>query len=561
MTISDNIAIYFTNPAVITPLGDTPESFFQALLAGRRGFSGPLHFEAHGRRLGVCHQIDDHEDFDERFSEAERAHFPARSARSHRLLDALRCRLPEELPKRLYLATTVGDIDLVTAGGQPEPDSPQSLLAYAKKCFGADETVLVSSACASGQRAITLAAMAVARGEVPAALVVGCDQCSEFVTSGFGSLSALTADLPSPYDANRSGMTLGEAVAGLIVSREKPLTGLGAQLAGYGESCDAAHITAPDSQGTWLAAAIRQALPDGRLPDAVIGHGTGTIYNDQAELNALQIAFPGHRLPLFSLKGNIGHTLGATGVLQAIAAMGILATHQFPPQAGLTTPAPGAEHSVACEARPLASSLRTILSLNAGFGGLNHVLALTGLDSPEQIPPPILWSSPTLLGTATDATPDEQLGAAREALISRGVLSAEDSADFRRASLTVKHAILAAARLRESLGDAWKPAATTLIGTGGDGVRFSNPSYWQDYVTHGSRRGRGTLFVDTLASIPLCEVAIALQFHGAAGYLAGVPLEVLLRTAQTPFTLVLSASASHAEVWLYGSGDQDISAN
>ena len=158
---------------------------------------------------------------------------------------------------------------------------------------------------------------------------------------------------------------------------------------------------------------------------------------------------------------------------------------------------------------------------------------------------------PQLLAVEADTTSEEQLGAERDALIARGVLSAEGSADFRRASLAVKHAILAAAKLKERVGNVWRPEEITIIGSGGDGTRYSNPAYWQDYITHGSRRGRGTLFVDTLASIPLCEVAIALQLHGAAGYLAGLSIEALLRTSQTPYTLVLSATSGHAEAWLY----------
>ena len=562
-------SVYLVSPAVITPLGDTPEEFFRALLAGRRNFSGPLHFEAHGRRLGVCHQIDDHEEFDERFTEAERAAMPPRTPRTHRLLDALRQRLPAVLPKRLYLATTVGDVDLVTkvgpaaglegtvpdasdapAGTVPAAklDSPRSLLAYAKGLFESEETFLVSSACASGQRAICLAADAVSRGEIDAALVVGCDQTSEFVASGFGSLNALAAELPRPYDANRTGMSLGEAAAAVIVTCKPPPSGQSACLAGYGESCDAAHITAPDTQGTWLAEAIRRAVPQDFTPSSVIGHGTGTIYNDQAELNALRTAFPGYKLPLFSLKGNLGHTLGATGVLQVVAAMGILGSGQFPPQAGLETPPPEAEKMVAKCLREL-SSTPSVLSINAGFGGLNNALLLTKHGTAGQIP--VSERMPILLDAIVDSTPDELLGSEREALIERGVLSAEASADFRRASLTVKHAILAAAKLKERLGAGWRPEQITLLGTGGDGVRFSNPAYWQDYVSHGSRRGRGTLFVDTLASIPLCEVAIALQLHGPAGYLSGESMEALLRTSKTPFTLVLQAFCDYAEAAMY----------
>ena len=569
---------YLVSPAVITPLGDNPEVFFQALLEGRRGFSGPLHFESQGRRLGVCHQIDDHEDLDERYTEEERRAFPPRLSRAHRLLDALHTKLPSTLPRRLYLATTVGDIDLVTAGGAPEPDSPQSLLAYARELFDVEEALLVSSACASGQRAICLAADAVERGEIDSALVVGCDQCSEFMTSGFGSLSALTDDLPKPYDANRNGMTLGEAAAAVIVSREKPASGIFARLVGYGESCDAAHITAPDASGTWLAEAIRKAMPKGLCPNAVIGHGTGTIYNDQAELAALQIAFPLRTdIPLFSLKGNIGHTLGATGVLQAIAGMEILATRQFPPQAGLTTPAAGAEHAVATTARRLPADAHTVLSLNAGFGGLNNALLLTDLDIPLQGEGPIAKTlpRPELLDMEFDTTCEERLGEERDALVARGVLSTEDTADFRRASLAVKHAILAAAKLKERMGNAWSPDEITVIGFWGDGVRHSNPAYWKDYIDHGRRRGRGTLFVDTLASIPLCEVAIALQLHGPAGYLQGKSLDELfpphqydltkpqldcindnrnlrLRTSKTRLTLLISSFAEFATAILFG---------
>ena len=115
----------------------------------------------------------------------------------------------------------------------------------------------------------------------------------------------------------------------------------------------------------------------------------------------------------------------------------------------------------------------------------------------------------------------------------------------------------------------------SIIGFGGDGVRHSNPAYWKDYIDHGRRRGRGTLFVDTLASIPLCEVAIALQLHGPAGYLQGKSHDELfpprqvgltkaqmdyinadrdlrLRTSKTHLTLLISAYAEIAAAALFG---------
>ena len=125
------------------------------------------------------------------------------------------------------------------------------------------------------------------------------------------------------------------------------------------------------------------------------------------------------------------------------------------------------------------------------------------------------------------------------------------------------------------MGNDWHPEEITVIGFAGDGVRHSNPAYWKDYINHGRRRGRGTLFVDTLASIPLCEVAIALQLHGPAGYLQGKSHDelfptrqydltepqkdcindnriLLLRTSKTRLTLLISAYAEFAGAVLFG---------
>ena len=151
------------------------------------------------------------------------------------------------------------------------------------------------------------------------------------------------------------------------------------RIIGWGESCDAAHITAPDLSGRHLAGAIRRALEAAGNPavSGVIGHGTGTRYNDEAEINALHTVFGGNVPPLFSLKGNLGHTLGATGVIPSVVAAELLKLHRMPPQAGLRTPAPGAEKMVSGAARPLGAG--AILSLNVGFGGLNSALIVEEL--------------------------------------------------------------------------------------------------------------------------------------------------------------------------------------
>ena len=203
------------------------------------------------------------------------------------------------------------------------------------------------------------------------------------MTSGFASLGALSASAARPYDAERDGLTLGEAAAAVAVTSPEAAERYGfrplGRIAGWGESCDAAHITAPDLSGRHLAGAIRRALESAGNPAiaGVVGHGTGTRYNDEAEINALHTVFGGNAPPLFSLKGNLGHTLGATGVIQAAVAAELLKLRRMPPQAGLRTPAAGAEKMVSGEVRLLGAG--AILSLNVGFGGLNSALIVEEL--------------------------------------------------------------------------------------------------------------------------------------------------------------------------------------
>lgn len=347
--------VWIENTALKTALGEGTEPNFTALLAKQTSFTPPRHFDAKGRALAVCHDLDGRRT-------------PGRS-RAEALLASLRQQLPDRLPERLYLATTVGAIDLLEKDGSAIETS-RALLDLAKRLFAARQTWLVAAACSSGQCAITAAAAAIRLGQCQDALVIGCDITSEFVTAGFASLGALTATAPRPYSLDRDGMALGEAAAAVILTArpEQPR----GRISSWGETCDATHITAPDRSGKWLGKACQTALA-GRSPAAVIGHGTGTVYNDEAELNALAALAPAVALPpLFSLKANLGHTLGATGVIQTIIATAILKHRQLPPQAGLTIPDPKA--AAAVSAFPVAIGGGGILSINAGFGGINHAL-------------------------------------------------------------------------------------------------------------------------------------------------------------------------------------------
>ena len=336
------------------------ETFYSA----RQAFSRPIHFDSRGLQLGIIADLTPEEGESRAFALLHRIckRFPA---------------LPDDT--RLYLATTVGAIDLLEQAPQnEEPDCNNLLLQEAKRLTGLSWAVLVAAACASGQTATAMAMRDLRLGHCKHALVIGLDITSEFVTGGFASLRAYSPTVARPYDRNRDGLVLGEGAGALLLSAASVPSSLGTLTAAY-ESCDASHITAPDLSGVPLAALIKRTLAEQQLsPEeiaAVIGHGTGTLHNDASELAAMNQVFT-QPVPLISIKGFIGHTLGATGVLQIVYGLEFIKRRLLPPQAGLLAPAEGAEQFVSAKAKPLRNN--RILSVNVGFGGLNSTIILEG---------------------------------------------------------------------------------------------------------------------------------------------------------------------------------------
>ena len=340
-----------TGCAVATAFGTGVSANVDALFRGESAFSAPGHFDAKGRLLGIDHELDG-----------------GSGSRAERLLEKLRSGMDFEIPAgtSLFVATTVGAIDLLERG--EELDTSLEFLHLAERIFGVKNGVLVSAACASGQCAAGLALRQLAAGACRHALVVGGDIASEFCTAGFASLGALSPTLCRPYDADRDGLTLGEGAGALLLSRE---TGGFGRLVDAGENCDAGHITAPDLTGAQLRRLVEKLVRDREI-GGIVGHGTGTRYNDQAEVAALSGAFGAKVPPLVSIKGNYGHTLGATGVLQLILGIEFSRRGELPPQARLRRAMDGATASTASS--KLAA--RSLLSVNVGFGGLNSAVVL-----------------------------------------------------------------------------------------------------------------------------------------------------------------------------------------
>jgi 3-oxoacyl-(acyl-carrier-protein) synthase len=287
-----------------------------------------------------------------------------------------------ENPDLLILATTVGEIDFLehSIKNKQNNDIQKSSLEYilnkTKKIFNAKKGMLISAACASSSTGVAYAANLIRTGEIQNALIVGCDAITEFIYSGFSALLALDNNTAKPFDKNRNGLTVGEGAAYIFLTSEdfaeEHNLPLNAFVSGYGMSNDANHITGPSRDGSGLANAINKALSSADLTPDDIGvisaHGTGTIYNDSTEMKAFKSVLK-NPVPTYSLKGGIGHTMGAAGIIEIIIATKSFQEKIIPPTIGLEQPDCEAEGWV--YKKPQPSQAKYCLSVNSGFGGIN----------------------------------------------------------------------------------------------------------------------------------------------------------------------------------------------
>lgn len=242
--------------------------------------------------------------------------------------------------------------------------------------------------CVGSAMAIGAAADAIALGECEIALAGGSEALCRVVLSGFHALKVTAPGGCRPFDAHRPGMTVGEGAGMLILEHPDHARARGAPilayLRGFGVTCDAYHITAPDPAGVQAIRAMRDALARARLQAADIGyinaHGTGTKDNDAMEAAALGTLFGAiSPLPMVSsTKRCTGHTFGAAGAVEAILCIQALRENCIPPNAGseegdgdpaMRLPVPR-NHIYAGGER----SLRAVMSTNFAFGGNNTAL-------------------------------------------------------------------------------------------------------------------------------------------------------------------------------------------
>jgi 3-oxoacyl-[acyl-carrier-protein] synthase II len=253
----------------------------------------------------------------------------------------------------------------------------------------------VVSACSGGAHAVGSALRMIQYGDADAAVAGGSEATlTPFAFACFESMQALSpSGISRPFDARRDGFVMGEGAGVLVLEEAEAAKARGAtilgEVAGYGSTADAYHLTAPEPSGGPAARAIELALGDAELTpadvDYVNAHGTSTPLNDAAETAALKRALGEDRakqIPVSSTKSAIGHLLGAAGAVEAVATIETLRTRVIAPTLGYEVPDPELDLDyVPGEARPLIMSnghASAAISNSFAFGGHNVALVLRG---------------------------------------------------------------------------------------------------------------------------------------------------------------------------------------
>ncbi|MBI3092479.1 MAG: beta-ketoacyl-[acyl-carrier-protein] synthase family protein [Candidatus Tectomicrobia bacterium] len=403
--------VVVTGLGVISSLGNDTVSFAEGLYAGRSGIRPITAFDTSGYRTSNGGEVDAARRSPGRRAkrgtrrrpggDLDRASWLAQLAAEQAVRDA---GLPlsaaesaaDETAQRRGLVTgsTLGGMlgaeDYLRRGGRARDAArlcafpPHAVNDHLAAEFGfRGPSFAVSTACSAGAMAIGQAVDVIRCGKAAVILAVGVDPMTRLTLAGFGVLKALTKERIRPFDKHRSGFSLGEGAGVLLLEsfdharRRRAMAYC--ELAGYGLSCDAYHMTAPDKEGRGAARAMHLALQDAGVDAAAVqyinAHGTATQLNDAAETRAIKAVFgdAAYGVPISSTKSMLGHTLGAAGALEAIATILAMRCGFVPPTINYETPDPACDLDyVPNVAR--RQPIHIALSNSFGFGGNNVCL-------------------------------------------------------------------------------------------------------------------------------------------------------------------------------------------
>jgi 3-oxoacyl-[acyl-carrier-protein] synthase-1 len=350
MEVSGYMKIYLSKPGVFSAAGKNAEELWKSLLNGDQ--SGIKRYETFSGSTFFAARID------------EKTLAPSTGRFDMKIIRIEEAALKQigniiEKAKEKYgekrIAVCVGSCDngteLSIAGHRkyfengtfPEDYSIEMQGADYVSTFIAEKYGLTgpvctfSTACSSSAGAIIKAAELIKSGLCDAAVAGGIDIASDTTLDGFASLEAISEKITNPFSRNRSGITLGDGAAFFVLSKEPLDESFPAiNLLGYGESCDAHHMTSPDPSGKGAQKAMEKALTNAKItPDAVDYvnlHGTGTKFNDSMEAKAVDAVFGNYKVKCSTTKPITGHTLGAAGALELAICFAAITNNLLPPQ-------------------------------------------------------------------------------------------------------------------------------------------------------------------------------------------------------------------------------------
>lgn len=409
--------VVVTGMGAITPLGSDVTSTWQAMTEGRSGIGRVTLFDASQLKSQVAAEVKNYTPTD---------YFEAKEARrldrytQFALIAAGQALKDSGLQITAENADRVGAVVGTGIGGigtllkeyeTMQTKGPNRVSPFFVPMMLADvapgliainygakgPNMVVTSACASSANAIGEAMRMIRCGDADAIIVGGSEACIlSLAMAGFGVMQALSTrnDDPEhasrPFDARRDGFVIAEGAAFMVIERLGHARARGARIyaevAGYGATADAFHITAPSQDGEGAVRAMQHALADAGLSAADVdylnAHGTSTPLNDPMETKAIKTVFgeQAYKVPISSTKSMVGHLLGAAGALEGLVCVKAILTGIIPPTINYEVPDPECDLDyVPNEARQ--ATVRVALSNSFGFGGHNACLIFRALST------------------------------------------------------------------------------------------------------------------------------------------------------------------------------------
>jgi 3-oxoacyl-[acyl-carrier-protein] synthase II len=543
--------LWVTGLGAVTPLGVGIEKTWSRLVRGDRAIRPLQLFDVSGQRSDLAAEVD---------GIVTPIHPPGAWSRTSAMAVAAvaeamtmaRLRAADAVVGLVVGGTTSGmfETEELLAQFHADPDgrdAPLAMLSHPITATGdrLDERLgpfarvrTLASACSSGANAIAVAAAWLLSGQVDAVVAGGSDGLCRLTFTGFNSLGAIDRVPCRPFDRRRRGTSLGEGAGFIVLERAEDAKVRGAspiaELAGWAMGSEAHHITDPDPHGEVVAKLIAEAIERAGVSppqlDYVNAHGTGTPANDSMECAALKRALGRDlaRIPVSSSKGQIGHTLGAAGGIEAVITALVVSRKTLVPTAGLDEPDPSIDLLHVPHVGREVARVRAALSNAFGFGGLATVLVFTPCETPVA-PVSRVGARPAPSGSVSVVTGVSVVGSAgsmgaegcADLLTARPIDDAAvdpdahlDAARARRLDRTSKFAALA---VEHALRDARATAEGSGVVLGSAfGAVDASAAFLYRVFQRGPRAASPSEFPNLVPSSAVGHVSIYLRMRGPA---------------------------------------------